>query len=318
MNDDGRKILNNSKRRLTRLKLLSNYFENISLISIYIKTEIIHNLFKDNPELEYNKLELFHLQYTDSLIDLLTKIKKKKETEALGILSEINANQNFIERYNNTVLENNFEVERKFYSSTFSIFIKTIYDNLVEHTTNNMLPEVFSFNEKYANEYYRNQGEEVNLQYSDDKKFYNFNNYNIERKLLGRLNIQSFKVRFICGFLINNHIYEVFRIFVSDDYFCFNVQTKEIYFLDDNQTDDLDLTTNTSNRLSIATQLKQKNAELEYRLEANKSKLSTDVVSVLEDYKNNLENINVLNNILKIDEETNVLRAMLNLNLNND
>ena len=77
MNDEAVNILSQSKRRLTKLKLLANFFENVDIISIYIKTDIIHNLFQENKALDYSKLELFHLQYTDSLIELLTKIKKQ-------------------------------------------------------------------------------------------------------------------------------------------------------------------------------------------------------------------------------------------------
>ncbi|EJL67911.1 hypothetical protein PMI13_04010, partial [Chryseobacterium populi] len=77
MDDEAVIIMSQSKRRLTKLKLLSNFFENVVIISIYIKTDIIHNLFQENKALDYHKLELFHLQYTDSLIELLTKIKKK-------------------------------------------------------------------------------------------------------------------------------------------------------------------------------------------------------------------------------------------------
>ena len=86
-------ILADSKRRLTRLKLLSNFFENIDLLSIYIKTQIIHQLFEENKTLDYSKLELFHLQYTDSLLELLLKIKKKKEHDMISVINEININQ---------------------------------------------------------------------------------------------------------------------------------------------------------------------------------------------------------------------------------
>ncbi|WP_435525767.1 hypothetical protein [Chryseobacterium indoltheticum] len=80
MNEEVAIIMSQSKRRLTRLKLLANFFENVDIIAIYIKTDIIHNLFNENQTLDFNKLELFHLQYTDSLIELLTKIKKKRKT----------------------------------------------------------------------------------------------------------------------------------------------------------------------------------------------------------------------------------------------
>ena len=112
MNDEIASIMSQSKRRLTKLKLLSNFFENIDIISIYIKTDIIHQLFENNETLDYSKLELFHLQYTDSLIELLTKIKKKKETDLLAIISEININNQYIVNFEEQKTDD-FETNRK-------------------------------------------------------------------------------------------------------------------------------------------------------------------------------------------------------------
>ena len=69
------KILNDSKRRIQKLKIFENFFKQPDLLSIVVRTEIIHSFFEKNKEnIDLNKLELFHLQYTDSLSDLLKKI----------------------------------------------------------------------------------------------------------------------------------------------------------------------------------------------------------------------------------------------------
>jgi predicted nuclease of restriction endonuclease-like (RecB) superfamily len=49
-----------------------------------------------------------------------------------------------------------------------------------------------------------------------------------------------------------------------------------------------------------------------------KRSIPTEVEGVLKDYLKNLENIDIMSKIFDFDEETNILRAMLNLNLNNN
>ena len=49
-----------------------------------------------------------------------------------------------------------------------------------------------------------------------------------------------------------------------------------------------------------------------------KRTLPDQVTAVLKDYIKNLENTDVMSKMFDINEETNILRAMLNLNLNNN
>jgi hypothetical protein len=144
---------------------------------------------------------------------------------------------------------------------------------------------------------------------------YQYKDYSIERKLLGRLNIQNFKVRFVCGYLIAGTEYELFKIFQSDDYFIFSVEGRKIYLFD-KELDKLDISENQSNQGTIIDQLKRKNEQLEKTMNERKRTLP-EQKAVLQDYIKNLENIDIMSKIFDINEETNILRAMLNLNLNN-
>jgi hypothetical protein len=146
---------------------------------------------------------------------------------------------------------------------------------------------------------------------------YQYKDYSIERKLLGRLNIQGFKVRFVCGYLIGTHEYELFKIFQSDDYFIFSVDDRKLYLFD-KELDKLDISENQSNQGTIIDQLKRKNEQLEKSMNERKRTLPPEVEGVLKDYIKNLENIDIMSKIFDFDEETNILRAMLNLNLNNN
>lgn len=314
MDDEVAIIMSQSRRRLTRLKLLSNFFENIDVISVYIKTDIIHKLFEENKTLDYNKLELFHLQYTDSLIELLTKIKKKKENDLLAVLNEININNQYISNFEERKVDD-FETDRKFYSGIFSKHLKYLYQDLIADKFSLNWNDVLYFHKKYAVEFYRTEVDETKLKLSHVPS-YQYQDYSIERKLLGKLNIQNFKVRFVCGYRIGRDEYELFKIFQSDEHFIFNIEERRLYLIDD-ELSYLDTSENESNQASVMNQLKRRNEELEESIEEKKRILPDGVDAVLKDYQRNLENVDIMSKIFDVNEETNILRAMLNLNLNN-
>lgn len=315
MNDDAVNIMSQSKRRLTKLKLLANFFENVDIISIYIKTDIIHNLFQENKELDYSKLELFHLQYTDSLIELLTKIKKQKENDMLAVIKEIEVNNKYIASFEEKHTDG-FETERKMYSGIFSNHLKNLYKDLTEDKFRLKWDSVLYFYKKYASEFYRSNVDEELLK-SGAFPAYQYQEYQIERKLLGRLNIQNFKVRFVCGYSITGNEYELFKIFQSEDHFIFDIEGRKMYLIDPKKMEKLDTMPNESNLGTIVSQLKSKNEYLEETMNERKKILPEQVINVLKDYIKNLENTDIMSKIFDINEETNILRAMLNLNLNN-
>lgn len=314
MDDEAVTIMSQSKRRLTKLKLLANFFENVDIISIYIKTDIIHNLFNENKTLDYQKLELFHLQYTDSVIELLTKIKKKKENDLLAVINEININNQYISTFEEKKVDS-FEIDRKMYSGIFSKHLKNLYKDLTEDRFTLNWNDVLYFHKKYATEFYRTEADESKLKFHVVAS-YQYQDYSIERKLLGKLNIQNFKVRFMCGYRIDRNEYELFKIFQSDEHFIFNIEEKRLYLIDD-ELAYLNFSENESNQIVIINQLKRKNEELKESIGERKRTLPEDVESVLKDYLRNLENVDIMSKIFDVNEETNILRAMLNLNLKN-
>ncbi|MEG0189144.1 MAG: hypothetical protein RR668_10805 [Algoriella sp.] len=48
-----------------------------------------------------------------------------------------------------------------------------------------------------------------------------------------------------------------------------------------------------------------------------KKELTDDVLSILQKYRETLENKEVINQVIDVDEELNILNAMLDLNLKN-
>lgn len=315
MNDEAVNILSQSKRRLTKLKLLADFFENVDIISIYIKTDSIHTLFLENKALDYSKLELFHLQYTDSLIELLAKIKRQKENDMLAVINEIDVNRKYISGFEEKQ-SYGFETDRKMYSGNFSHHLKKLYEDLTENKFTVNWDNVLYFNKKYAAEFYRSEVDEELLKQGAFPA-YRYQDYQIERKLLGRLNIQNFKVRFMCGYAISGNEYELFKIFQSEDFFIFDIEGHKMYLTDPKKLEKLNTAPNESNRGIIINQLKKKNEELEEAMYERKRTLPEQVTAVLKDYIKNLENTDIISKIFDINEETNILRAMLNLNLNN-
>ncbi|WP_307445355.1 MULTISPECIES: hypothetical protein [Chryseobacterium] len=301
---------------MTKLKLLSNFFENVDIISIYIKTDIIHNLFQENKALDYSKLELFHLQYTDSLIELLSKIKRQKENDMLAVINEMDVNNQYISGFEEKH-ENSFETDRKMYSSIFSDQLKNLYRDLTEEKFRLNWDNVLYFHTKYASEFYRADSDEILLK-SGVFSAYQYREYRIEKKLLGRLNIQNFKVRFICGYLISGNAYELFKVFQSEDHFIFDIEGKQMYLIAPETLKKLNTLPNESNKGTIIHQLKIKNRQLEEKMVERKKTLPEQISNVLKDYIKNLENTDIMSRIFDINEETNILRAMLNLNLNNN
>lgn len=316
MNEDAVNIMSQSKRRLTKLKLLANFFENVDIISIYIKTDIIHNLFQENKGLDYSKLELFHLQFTDSLIELLTKIKRQKENDMLAVINEIEVNSKYISGFEEKRVDG-FETDRKMYSGTFSNQLKNLYSDLTEDKFRLNWDQVLAFYKKYAAEFYRSDVDEELLK-SGNFPAYQYQEYRIERKLLGRLNIQNFKVRFVCGYAIAGNEYELFKIFQSDDHFIFDIEGRKMYLIEPKKLEKLDASPNESNQGTLVHQLRRKNEQLEETMNERKKVLPEQVTGVLKDYIKNLENTDIMSKMFDINEETNILRAMLNLNLNNN
>jgi hypothetical protein len=91
-----------------------------------------------------------------------------------------------------------------------------------------------------------------------------------------------------------------------------------MYLIDPKKLEKLDTMPNESNQGMIVNQLKKKNEQLEETMNERKKTLPDQVIGVLKDYIKNLENTDVMSKMFDINEETNILRAMLNLNLNNN
>ncbi|MPT33175.1 MAG: hypothetical protein E2600_16240 [Chryseobacterium sp.] len=318
--DHNKEILKKSKKRLQKLKLLSKFFDNVEIINIIIRTELIQSYFDVDSlnGLDINKLELFHLQYTDTLIVLLEKIKKQKEANILAIYKEMDTNEEYIDRYvSQKNSGKNFDIDRKYQNALMSGFLRALYDNLTGIGKEMDFTQIRSLSNNYSIDYYRKTAKLEYLMSFSDTRYYEYDNIKIERKLLGKLNVGNFKVRFVCGYNIEDQVFELYKISDNEEDFIWNLQTNEFYFLADDIALLLDRSANTCSKKSIINELKNRNTELKTKSETIKTDLPEDILLLLRRYKETLDNQKVINQVINVDEEMNILNSMLNLDLNN-
>lgn len=314
-------IISDSAKRLRVLKMLSNFFNNQNLFAVYIRTKVIHNLFVSNKGLDIHKLELFHVQYTSSLTDLFQKLKKAKEQQYLLVSDEIYINNDLILKLEKEITDGNFTREAKTYSHNMAGKLREIYNILASGTS----PAGFSwggvtmFCTRMGQEYYREiPGHETFLRLTgkQGKKTYETEFAVVEKKLLGKLNKLNFRIKFTCGLRFDNEYAEVFDFIDSNDKFIFINSIKAFYLLDEKEYPELDLSRNQSGKGAIIDSLRAKNDMLHDKLAGIKTSLTKDVEEVLESYLAKISGVDFLEELQNVDEQTNILRAMLNININ--
>jgi hypothetical protein len=177
--------------------------------------------------------------------------------------------------------------------------------------------DVLSFSKSIQAEYYR----EITIEQYEKLSQFNKSVYQnayarFERKLLGRLNILNFKIKFLCGLVCNNEIIEVYEFRDSNDKFVFVANEKSFYFLNEEVVKDIDLSKNDSSKQVIVKELKNKNEALKNELSTIKTSLPESVLEVLSEYLEKISSVDFLDELQNVDEQTNILKTMLNININ--
>jgi len=311
-------IIRASKKKLVTLNVLANFFNHPDIVSIQIRTQIIHNLFEGNRSLDTNKLDLFHIQYTSSLIDLLQKLKRQKEQHYIMLSDEIYINDDFIVRLKAEIADNGFVDQGRMHARSMSVKIEQLYTMFVTDQE-----ELFSWNEilEFSNnnraEYYREiDSRQYAAMVKTEKKTYENSFAKFEKKLLGRLNIFKFKIKFVCGLVYDKQILEVFEFRDTNDKFVFSVTDKAFFFVDENKTSTVNFTKNTSVKEQLIRQLELKNIVLKEQTGTIKGTMPDQVHIVLKEYLDKISSVDFLEELQNVDEQTNILKAMLNININ--
>lgn len=309
-----------SAKKLLVVKTLSNFFNHKDLFAVYIRTKVIHKLFESNRNLDINKLDLFHVQYTSSLIDLFQRLKKAKEQQYLLVNDEIYINEDLAQKLEKEASGCNFTAEARKHSTQMADKLRQLYSILAEGgTTPIAWGDVMLFSARLGQEFYReidDGGKFLSLTDTEGKKTYRNEYAVIEKKLLGKLNKQGFRIKFACGLRYENEYVEVFDFVDSNEKFVFINSIKAFFLLDEQMAEGLDLSKNLSNKAMIIQGLKFKTDLLRDRLSTIKTSLPDNVEEVLASYLEKISGVDFLEELQNVDEQTNILRAMLNININ--
>ncbi len=311
-------IIKESNRKLVILELLSNFFNHKDLVGVLVRTKIIHKLFEKNRILDINKLELFHIQYTNSLIDLFQKLKKSKEQQYVLISDENYINDDILAKLKSEIGETKLSKQLQLHAQNMSRKIEELYQLFVtEKDVFFNWNDLLTYSQSIQAEYYREITIEQYEKLSQfNKSVYENTHARFERKLLGRLNILNFKIKFSCGLVCNNEIIEIYEFRDSNDRFVFVANEKAFYFLNEEAVKGIDLSKNDSSKQIIIKGLKNKNAELQKELSTIKTTLPESVLEVLNEYLEKISSVDFLDELQNVDEQTNILKTMLNININ--
>jgi len=225
MESDRQAIFKNSDKAISKLQLLAVFFEHELIFRIYVRTQVIHKFFESNPELDIHKLDLFHIQFTDSIIELLKKIKRNNEKAVVATQTEIALNEELI-----TSISNTMDVERDYNKSIEAHVVAVnqslykLYQNLSDLSADIPFPKAFdAFSLKFSKDFFleADAGLVDELINYESVPVYK-NGYGIvEKKLMGLQCVHSFKNEFYCGLKAGNKCIEVYRI----------AENAEAYFL---------------------------------------------------------------------------------------
>ena len=319
MDENRLNILNESNRMLSKLQLMSVFFGEDVIYKIYLRSQVIHQLFEGNIELDINKLSLFHLQFTASLLELLRKIKKNNESNISLIFDEIQANKEMIDNLSGGAnSENSFNTDRQRQASKVSVSLRNLYQALSDNSTENPLSKnINAFSSRYAADFYFNiPGEIFDKAILYDPSLAYTNDYAIiQKKLMGVLCKYSFKVEFFYGLKSGNQIVEIYKFSEEDRFFLYRPVNNLFLFFDIALTADLNLTNNLSNKGRLMQELRDKNDKLQSSAGALKSAMPADIRALLAENYKKIADINFLNNISNIDAQANILKTMLNTDL---
>lgn len=317
---EAKELIKQSEKRLNKLKILTNFFNQAKVVAILVRTKVIHDVFYSNPSLDANKLELFHLQYTDSLLDLLVKLKKNIEQKYVVFNNEIQINNDIIKSLESEVESDDFFVQVKKHNLVMQQIFERLYNELASDKKPTQLAGLEKMNDlsnEMGIEFYRKitlQDYEL-LHKLSIPNYYDIFGYRIERKLLGKLNIQQFKFKFLCGLQFNNEFIEIYEFIHFNEYFVFFKEKKEFLFINPKSFSTISFSKNNSNKKEIVLELKSKNLDLTNKAERSLKNIPNDIEVVLNNYSDKISSIEFLDELQSIDEQTNVLRTMLNINI---
>jgi hypothetical protein len=319
MDERHENILRASSTEISRLQLLSVFFEDETLYKIFLRSQVIHQMFENNEDLDIDKLEIFHVQFTASLIELLRKIKKSNEKNVSLIYDEITLNKELIEKMTSSVFnEKNFSLDKQQQSLKINQSLRKLFQILSNNTEDFPFSRnINSFSSRYANDFYFDitAAQLGSLIDYDPKDMYMHTHASIQRKLMGQLNKYDFKTEFYCGLKSGQLILEIYKFIEQDKYFLF-LPSRNLFLLCElTELKEIDFHNNQSEKSKLIQELSYKNDTLTSSAAALKTYIPAEIVLLLKENYHKISDINFLDHLNNYDVQANILKAMLKTDL---
>lgn len=311
--------LKQSNKVIDKLQMLSAFFDDEEVVyKIYLRTQVIHKLFENNLELDAGKLELFHLQFTTSILDLLKKIKKNNEGNVGLVYDEIQLNEDLIDKMNDGVYtERNFNLDKQKQALKINTSLRNLFQVLSTDSSDFPFSKnMATFSARYVKDYFYDVEPETltNLLTFDQQKIY-LNKYaTIQKKLMGMLCKYDFKTEFFCGLNAGNLKVEIYKFIHTDKYFLFAPDRKLFLLCDISKLTEIDKENTLSRKAKIVQELLYKNDKLQSTVGSLKTFIPTDIELLLEQGYQKIADTHFLDYLSNADIEANILKTMLNTN----
>ncbi|WP_295772043.1 hypothetical protein [uncultured Mucilaginibacter sp.] len=319
MDENRRNILIESTRALSKLHLLAAFFADEIVMKVYVRSQVIHQLFENNTELDINKLELFHLQFTATVTELLRKIKKSNERNVMLLFDEIQVNADMINRLEaSSYSENDYRLEKQRQALKINNSLRKLYEVLSHDSSEYPFAKnINSFSARFASGFYPTVEADVlaKLTQYEPNEVYTNAHAIIQRKLMGLLCKYDFKSEFYSGLKSGSLIIEVFRILETDIYYVFYPSRNLFLLCDAAEIQAINSTIALDKPDTMVQELKNRNDQLESSVAITKTFLPNEVRSLLADHYKKISDINFLQNMANFDTQANVLKAMLNTDM---
>jgi len=319
MDDYRLNILKKSSTEINRLQLLSVFFDEEIIYKIYLRSQVIHQLFTNNEELEIDKLDLFHVQFTESVIALLRKIKKSNEKNVSLIYDEIDLNEELISRISGSVVnQENYRLDQQKQSLKVNQSLRRLFAVLSDLSTDFPFSKNINvFSSKYANDFYFDVTPDQLSQLIDfsTKQVYTNINAVIEKKLMGLLCKHDFRTAFSFGLKSGELVIEVYRFLDTERHFLFFPGRNLFLFCDLALLNGIEKDNNLSEKQRIIQELEYKNDKLKSNAAVLKVAIPAEINALLENSYLKISDINFLNHLNNFDVQSNILKAMLKTDL---
>jgi len=315
MTDHDKEIFEESTKTIDRLSGLNDYFGEPSILKIYLQTQVIHKLFEENEDLDINKLELFHIQFTNTLIDLLDKIRKKNERLVSMYENEIELNKQMISKLRTEInREGSFDADKVQQAQKVARSIYNFHKALSSQSTDYPFTDnISAFSIKYYKDYF------FEVDRSLQEKLTSYTSAEVYRNrfgLIGRDTLNSlsknmYKISFFAGIRVGNMLMEIYKITNEEKYFVF-IPAKN-YFLpcDITQFSYEEWIIESSKKERSIKELLNKNIELERGIKQNIKHIDEDIIELLGENHKKITEVDFLADLENIDIQANTLKAMI-------